>query len=284
VLELSSFQLERTSSLKGHVALILNISPDHMDRYETDEDYQQAKERIYQHASAIVVNQDVAGLNVPYNSNKIFFSVNDLESAEISVVQIDDERFITLSSEKVLAVKDLPLIGEHNISNALAVLACCKAFDLDLREAAQALQSFNGLPHRSEFVANINGVRYINDSKATNADATVAAVAGDISSLILIVGGDSKQADLSPLKVALKGKLKQVFALGQDADLFVELLASVSAVEKVDTLEVAVKRANECAVKGDTVLLSPACSSLDMFKNYIERGNCFKQVVQELAA
>jgi len=281
VLELSSFQLERMRSQKGHTALILNLSPDHMDRYKSLEDYKAAKEKIYLNAKAIVVNHDATNFSVPYKAQKITFSID--KSADFTIKNVLGQRYIAHQDKQLLPIGQLPLIGEHNVANALAVLACVKSLNLDIDAAVKVLLDFKGLPHRTEFVAEIDSVRYVNDSKATNANATAAAVAGDIDSLILIVGGDSKQADLSILPKVLKNKLKLVIALGQDAGLFKDLLSPIATVEIVETLKGAVLKASQRASSGDTVLLSPACSSLDMFKNYIERGNVFKEAVLELS-
>jgi len=282
VLELSSFQLERTFSLAPHAALILNLSSDHLDRYSDEKEYQIAKERIYQNAHIALINRDAQKFTKP-SSVKRFISFGLSKSKTgFGVVTENNQRYLSYQNKALVATDQLPLIGEHNVSNALAVLACALAVDIDPNQTIEALLSFNGLPHRTEFIANINGVRYINDSKATNAGATIAAVNGDLENIVLIAGGDAKQAELESLKTAFTGKLKAAILLGQDATQLISVLDSIAKCFEVESIEQAVAKAAEISVPGDTVLLSPACSSLDMFSSYVQRGEYFVNAVEGL--
>ena len=282
VLELSSFQLERTFSLSPAIAIILNISSDHLDRYDDEKAYQKAKERIYKNAEIVIINREATEFAIPEAISKTFSFGLTSSNTDFGLLAIDGRRFLSYADEALLATDELPLIGEHNVSNALAVLACISALDLDLHDASRALLGFKGLPHRTELVAEINGVRYINDSKATNAGATLAAVDGDLDQIILIAGGDAKNADLKPLLKALRGKLKASILLGKDAIELEGLLSPLAQSVQVASIEEAVEQAYNISASGDTVLLSPACSSLDMFDNYIERGERFTAAVLDI--
>ena len=282
VLELSSFQLERTYSLAPQAALILNLSSDHLDRYLDEAAYQVAKERIYNDAQVVVVNRDAQSFSIPSDANKtLSFGLSESEK-DFGIVFQDEERFLSYQGNALVSTSELPLIGEHNVSNALAVLACALTVDVNPVDAVSSLLGFNGLPHRTELIAEINGVRYINDSKATNAGATIAAVSGDLHNIVLIAGGDAKKAELTPLLNALDGKLKHAVLLGQDASQLEEILNKIAPCTQVENLESAVNLASRLAEMGDTVLLSPACSSLDMFKSYIQRGEVFTAAVEGL--
>lgn len=283
VLELSSFQLERTFSLAPVAALILNLSSDHLDRYHSIQDYQTAKERVYRNAEMAILNRDALTFNLPESIHTCISFGLDESSKDFGVLVVDGKRFLSFAGKPLLASDTLPLIGEHNVSNALAVLACGSAMGIKPEAALDGLISFKGLPHRTELVDTIKGVRYINDSKATNAGATLAAVRGDLENIILIAGGDAKKAELGALADALKGKLKASILLGKDADTLEALLSPIASCSRVNSIEQAVTLAHEIACSGDTVLLSPACSSLDMFKNYIERGERFTTAVASLA-
>ncbi len=283
VLELSSFQLERTYSLAPKAALILNLSSDHLDRYVDEAAYQAAKERIYHNAQIIIVNRDAQNFAIPLDASKILsFGLNESKN-DFGIIYQGTERFLSFKGKSLVPTSELPLIGEHNVSNALAVLACISAVGVNPDDAISGLLGFKGLPHRTELVAEINGVRYINDSKATNAGATIAAVSGDIQNIILIAGGDAKKAELRPLVTALHGKLKHSILIGQDAHQLESLLIKLAPCTNVESIESAVKTASKLAKFGDTVLLSPACSSLDMFKSYIHRGEKFISAVEGLS-
>ena len=281
VLELSSFQLERTQSLKNHVALILNITPDHMDRYASIDDYKAAKEEIYSNAKCIVMNKDAEDVSTPkFFESVINYSVD--KEADFSSESINEEVYLLRGDQKLVSQNALQLVGKHNLSNALAVLACCTALGIDAIDAARELVHFRGLPHRVEYLGRYKGVHYINDSKATNADATIAALSGLDGPIVLILGGDAKAADLSGLTKSVQAKVKKVIAYGKDKHRFVSLLGHLVSVTEVNAFIDAVELATESAAKDDTVLLSPACSSLDMFKNYEQRGEEFRRLVGQL--
>ena len=282
ILELSSFQLERTFSLAPKAALILNLSSDHLDRYHNKAAYQEAKERIYNNAQVIVINRDTQNFKTPLSIRQTMsFGLSESEK-DFGIVVQSGKRYLSYQGEALVACSELPLIGEHNVSNALAVLACAQIVGVKPSDAISGLLKFKGLPHRTELVAERNGVRYINDSKATNAGATIAAVDGDLQNILLIAGGDAKKAELAPLVDALNGKLKHAILLGQDAKQLENLLSAIAPCTQVENLESAVKLASGLAKSGDTVLLSPACSSLDMFKSYIQRGEEFIAAVEGL--
>ena len=282
VLELSSFQLERTYSLKSKAALILNLSSDHLDRYVDESAYQKAKERIYRNAQVIVVNRDAQNFSTPQHPKQSLSFGMSKSDKDFGVFIKQGIRYLSFEGEALVPTSELPLIGRHNISNALAVLACASIVGVEPADAIPALLKFKGLPHRTELIAEINSVRYINDSKATNAGATIAAVNGDLQNIVLIAGGDAKKAELAPLLEALKGKLKHAILLGQDANVLENLLSAIAPCTVVENLVSAVKLASNLSESGDTVLLSPACSSLDMFKSYVHRGEEFVAAVEGL--
>ena len=194
------------------------------------------------------------------------------------------EDWLVCHGEPVLRVAELRIVGLHNAANALAALALGDALGLALPAMLAALREFPGLPHRSEWVADVAGVRYVNDSKGTNVGATLAAVAGFPGTLLLILGGDGKQQDFTPLRAALAGKVRLALLIGRDAPRIAAALDGVCAVENCASLEAAVVAAARAAQPGDTVLLSPACASLDMFRDYAHRGNVFAESVRRLAA
>lgn len=286
ILELSSFQLESTDSLQADVACILNISDDHMDRYSGFDDYAAAKLRIYDNAKQVVCNLDdihtlpspdliVSGISVQYFS---------AENKEGGWGLTEDKSAITYNGERFLAASEIMLAGVHNLMNIQAAAAMAKSLGIRDADIIQAVTQFAGLPHRCQKVSNKYGVDWINDSKATNVGATLAAVHGlrpTISGqLILLAGGDSKQADLSPLKETFEQQVDQLFLYGQDAPLLKQLKADAKLVADLPT---AVIEAAKVANEGDAVLLSPACASLDMFRNYEHRGQCFIDSVEALS-
>ncbi|MEQ8693591.1 MAG: UDP-N-acetylmuramoyl-L-alanine--D-glutamate ligase [Pseudomonadales bacterium] len=283
VLELSSFQLERSQHHNFRVATVLNVSSDHLDQHGDMAAYAAAKQRITRAAEIVVVNRDDAASAPPEHSGRLvsFGTQPPVGDDDWGIVVDDDIRYLYRGAERVLAVSDLSLSGEHNVDNALATAAIASQF-ISLELIALGLNSFSGLPHRFEQVATHAGVTYINDSKATNVGATVAALSGfeRDGRVILLAGGDAKGADLGELQDALRGRIKCIVALGKDAPAFVQLAADLGLpCERVDSLQQAVARAVNTATEGDTVLLSPACASLDMFANYMQRGLEFRDAV-----
>jgi UDP-N-acetylmuramoylalanine--D-glutamate ligase len=288
VLELSSFQLETTSSLVLNAAVVLNVTADHMDRYPSVAAYARAKGRILAKASTVVLNADdpwvLAMRDTAYRNDTartVTFSIQ--KSSADFYLQRDGARvFLSRRGERLIDTARMKLAGLHNSANALAALALGEAVGLNMPDMLQALESFPGLSHRSSWVADIDGVRYIDDSKGTNVGATIAAVAGMPGPLVIIAGGEGKGQDFTPLAAALAGKTRSAMLIGKDAAAVAAAVQGVCATETFASLEEAVFAAHRIAVPGDTVLLSPACSSLDMFRDYGHRGDVFAAAVQKL--
>jgi UDP-N-acetylmuramoylalanine--D-glutamate ligase len=287
VLELSSYQLESTESLDLKAAAVLNVTPDHMDRYSTIEDYAAAKARIFVRCDTAVINLDdplVVAMPRP-GQNTLGFSLRASIGADYSVVTgADSKWWLAHRGEPLLAVSEMKITGLHNAANALAALALGEALGLPMQVMLDELREFPGLPHRSQWVAEVNGVTYVNDSKGTNVGATLAAVDGMSGPLIMIAGGDGKNQDFAPLADAFRGKVRHTVLIGRDAQAIAKVLEGVCTFEHTKTLEDAVRAAARAAKPGDTVLLSPACASLDMFRDYTHRGAVFTQAVKDLAA
>jgi UDP-N-acetylmuramoylalanine--D-glutamate ligase len=286
VLELSSFQLETTLSLRAAAATVLNVTPDHMDRYGSIEEYAAAKERIYQHCEAAIVNlDDLAVRTMRHRATRVLgFSLHADPSADYYVHSQGGDVILMRGRERLIAMSELKITGLHNAANALAALAMCDALELSRPACMQALREFPGLPHRSQWVADIGGVRFVDDSKGTNVGATLAAVAGMPGSLVVIAGGQGKGQDFKPLAQAFRGKVRHVVLLGQDAKLLDAALQGVAATQFAKDMEEAVRLAADAARPGETVLLSPACASLDMFRDYGHRGDVFAAAVRRLQA
>ncbi|WP_017942783.1 MULTISPECIES: UDP-N-acetylmuramoyl-L-alanine--D-glutamate ligase [unclassified Thioalkalivibrio] len=292
VLELSSFQLERSDTLAPAAAAILNISPDHLDRYADLDAYVRAKARILDRAERGVLNREDAWLReiaLPESLKVISFGLDAPPGAADFGVRParEDGPDLVRGDEVLLAAQRLRLRGQHNWANALAALALAWPW-IDAGEprarALAALAEFAGLPHRSQWIAEVGGVDYINDSKGTNVGATLAALRGTPGPLVLIAGGQGKGQDFAPLADYIPGKVRGVVLLGEDAPAIARALASVVPVQRVDDMASAVAQAAAWAEPGDTVLLSPGCASLDMYANYQARGDDFARAVRELAA
>ncbi len=284
VLELSSFQLETTSSLDLAAAAVLNVSADHLDRYPSVAAYARAKQRIFARAAHSVLNADDALVVAmrSANSRSTTFSIRR-EDADFSLVQRGAAGFLARRGEILLDVGRLKIGGRHNAANALAALALGEAAGLSIAAMLAALESFPGLPHRSAWVADVAGVRFIDDSKGTNVGATIAAVAGSERPLIVIAGGEGKGQDFTPLAGAFRGKVRETVLIGKDADAIADALAGVCGLRRASSMAEAVEAAADIARPGDTVLLSPACASFDMFRDYAERGDEFAAAVRGLA-
>jgi UDP-N-acetylmuramoylalanine--D-glutamate ligase len=285
VLELSSFQLDTTHSLKLKAAVVLNVSADHMDRYATLDHYAASKARVYANSETAVVNADEPEVvRMPRASQRVIsFGLADTK-ADYSLLTPpqQQEAWLARRGAPLLPVAALKISGRHNAANALATLALGDALRLPLAPMLDELREFTGLPHRAQWVADLHGVRYINDSKGTNVGATLAAVNGLAGPLVVIAGGDGKGQDFTPLANAFRGKVRTTVLLGRDAGLIETALAGICHTVRVASLQDAVRSAARFAQAGDTVLLSPACSSLDMFRDYAQRGNAFAAAVQEL--
>jgi UDP-N-acetylmuramoylalanine--D-glutamate ligase len=293
VLELSSFQLESTESLALAAAAVLNVSADHLDRYADVHAYAAAKARIFAHCDVAVINQDDALVaSMPgTGQRRLSFSVRTDTAAGSGAAPADyhleeraGERWLMGHGERLLALSELKIDGLHNAANALAALALAEALALPRAACLTALREFCGLAHRMQCVAEIRGVRYIDDSKGTNVGATLAAVAGLSAGLVVIAGGDGKGQDFSPLRAAFARKVRYVLLIGRDARRLGAALAGACECVFCATLEEAVARAAALAGPGEVVLLSPACASLDMFRDYAHRGEVFAGAVSRLAA
>ncbi|WP_438334954.1 UDP-N-acetylmuramoyl-L-alanine--D-glutamate ligase [Klebsiella oxytoca] len=282
VLELSSFQLETTSSLRAVATTILNVTEDHMDRYPLGlQQYRAAKLRIYENARACIVNADDA-LTMPVrgaDERCISFGV---DVGDYHLNRQQGETWLRVKGEKVLNVKEMKISGQHNYSNALAALALADAAGLPRASSLKALTTFTGLAHRFQLVLEHNGVRWINDSKATNVGSTEAALNGlhlD-GTLYLLLGGDGKSADFTPLSRYLTGDNIRLYCFGRDGAQLAALRPDVAV--QTETMEQAMRQIAPQVVPGDMVLLSPACASLDQFKNFEQRGDIFARLAKEL--
>ena len=288
VLELSSFQLETTERLGAEVATCLNISEDHMDRYDGMAQYHLAKHRIFRGARQVVVNRDDA-LSRPLIADQVpcwTFGLGKPDFKRFGLIEENGEKQLAFQFEALMPTAELKIRGAHNQSNALAALALGHAVGLPFEAMLQTLRRFVGLPHRCQWVRELHGVGYYDDSKATNVGAALAAIEGlgaDIAGkLVLIAGGDGKGADFSALKAPVAKFCRAVVLLGRDAEQIAEALGDAAPLLRVKTLDEAVQRCAELAQSGDAVLLSPACASLDMFKNFEERGRLFAQAAEGL--
>jgi UDP-N-acetylmuramoylalanine--D-glutamate ligase len=286
VLELSSYQLEATASLELVAATVLNVTPDHMDRYADAGAYAAAKARIFERSALAVINLDdpVVAAMAREKKRRLTFSIAAGSAADYHLMVAADGEWLCCRGERLIAMDEMRLVGRHNAANALAALALGDALGFDRFGMLTALAEFSGLPHRATFVRELAGVRYFDDSKGTNVGATLAAVAGFSGPLLLIAGGDGKGQDFSPLATALAGKTRLVLLIGRDAPQLEAALAGLVPTLRCATLPEAVVAAAHAAQSGDTVLLSPACASLDMFRDYAQRGEIFADAVRGLAA
>jgi UDP-N-acetylmuramoylalanine--D-glutamate ligase len=298
VLELSSFQLETTTSLNLKGAVVLNVTADHMDRYATVLDYARAKERIFARAATVVRNADdplvmaMRGAAIraaaPRGAGEraapqvVTFSTQRTD-ADYCLLREGARTFLCRHGAAVFETARMKIIGLHNAANALAALALGDAAGLPLAAMLQALENFPGLPHRSAWIADVGGVRYVDDSKGTNVGATLAAVDGMPGPLVVIAGGLSKGQDFAPLATEFRGKVRHVVLIGKDAGDVERALAGVVSSERAASMQDAVVAAARAAEPGDTVLLSPACASFDMFRDYGHRGDVFAAAVRDLA-
>ena len=287
VLELSSFQLELVSSLNAAAAVVLNVSADHMDRYPDLQAYAAAKQRIYRGDGVMIINADDAcSLSMAEPGREITrYSLHSpAADDEFGVVYRRGVAWLAEGKDDLIPVAELLIKGDHNISNALAALALGKAVGLPRPEMLHTLKIFAGLPHRCQRVGSIGGVEWFNDSKGTNVGATCAAVAGlgGNKDLVLIAGGEGKGADFSVLKGPVGEHVHTVILIGRDANRIAAALNGCAKLIRATSLESAVETAAKIARSGEKVLLSPACASFDMFRDYQERGEVFMRAVKEL--
>lgn len=287
-LELSSFQLERTQSLEPTAATVLNISPDHLDRYDSLEQYAQAKASIFRGEGTAVINKDdpLVRHMVDASHKQIPFSLDEPCEKEYGLIRIGGDEWLSTGHKGLLAVHDMKLVGRHNHANALAALALGEALGLDKASMLDALRDYEGLPHRTQWVGDYQGLGWINDSKGTNVGATIAAIDGLVPNadsdkkLVLMAGGQSKGADFTELADALPGRVRHMVLFGEDADKIAKAVAGVIQVTLCEDLDTAVQVAADVAEQGDTVLFSPACASFDMFSGFEARGRAFMKAVQ----
>ena len=277
LLELSSYQLETTRSLKPQVAALLNLSQDHLDRYSSYADYIQAKLRIYDNASLCVSNFDDEVTR--HDGRDVCFSLAPGASAEFRLLE-NNGLWLARNEDPWLSVAELRISGRHNWANCLAAMAIACSLGISRSAIVTALKDFAGIPHRSQWVAEIDAVEWINDSKATNVGAARASIEGRSRPVILIAGGQSKDADLSIMTETLRQKVKLVLLMGVDADRMQQAWQQATRIERVDNMRQAVARAREEAVSGDCVLLAPACASFDMYQKFEARGDDFMRLVR----
>lgn len=288
VLELSSFQLETTFSLRAKAAVNLNVSPDHMDRYQSFEDYVRAKQVIYQNCEYSIINRDdPSSFEGAKLSEKIIsFGLDAPLENQFGIRKLNHKIYLARGNDHLIAVDELIMQGEHQWQNILAALALGEVLGLPMTKMLDTVKSFKGLAHRCQKVRTLSGVDYYNDSKGTNVGASLAAINGlgraIQGKIILIAGGIAKDADFSPLTQTAKKYLKSVVLIGQDQDRIAQALAGATNLLRAKSLEQAVLQARDLANPADIVLLSPACASFDMFKNFEQRGEMFEKIVQSL--
>jgi len=285
VLELSSFQLETTSHLKAYASVILNLSEDHMDRYDSFLDYCNAKQRILNDSKYTIINlDDKLASKLSHAEDSITFSLST--KADFTLGLKSGKEWIFHNEKPFLDISKLRIVGQHNKSNILAAISLCSVFDIALDKTAQAINTFSGLEHRSQLISNYKNVQWINDSKATNVGATRAALNGFSNRpLYLILGGQSKGQDFNELLPVLTNNIKQIFIYGEDSDLIANSIKEKTkiSIQCLPTLKESINEISKLVIDDDVVLFSPACASFDQFDNYMHRGQSFVQYVNEVA-
>ena len=287
VLELSSFQLELTSSLRTRAAVVLNLTEDHLDRHGSLAAYAAAKERIYQGAEIAVGNRDdahVAAMLARQHGERRTFGLDRPRGEDYGLEEGEDGGWLVGGGRRLLPVRDLLLVGRHNLRNVQAAWALADAAGLPEDAVRDAARTFPGLPHRMQAVGEHAGVRYYDDSKATNVGATVAALGALDRPVVAIFGGQGKGQSFAPLAAAARGRLRAAVLLGEDAPALARALEGVCPLAAASDMEEAVRRASALARRGDAVLLAPACASFDMFRDYADRGERFRRAVEALGA
>jgi UDP-N-acetylmuramoylalanine--D-glutamate ligase len=287
VVELSSFQLELIQEFRTDISVFLNLTPDHLDRHHSMELYSKAKARIFQNQREedfAILNADDPGTTplAPARPHVYWFSRKQ-RAAQGAFLRGDDIVFRNEGREEVvLKRQEVPLPGMHNLENVLAAIAAARIAGASTKAIAEAVRSFAGVEHRLEFVSEINGVRYYNDSKATNVDATLKALDAFPGRILVILGGKDKGSDYAVLQTSLRERAILALLIGAAADKIESQIAGSVAIERAGTLDHAVEIASQAARSGDVVLLAPACASFDQFQNYEHRGRVFKALVHEL--
>ncbi|MES9833709.1 MAG: UDP-N-acetylmuramoyl-L-alanine--D-glutamate ligase [Candidatus Thiodiazotropha sp. DIVDIV] len=287
ILELSSFQLESTFSLKLRAAVVLNVSADHMDRYRDLDDYAETKAKVYHQAEIRVINRDdpIVMKMVDDQSSPLGFTLNSPEGSDFGLHELDGVIWLSEGHSPLMPVSELRIPGRHNYANALAALALGSAAGLAQNDMLAALRIFKGLPHRTQWVADKQGLRWFNDSKGTNVGATISALLGlhpeqGDSRTVLIAGGDCKGADFADLVPVVEQTARGVVLIGRDAPELSAVLEGHVALVNAGSMTEAVAEAYKLARSGDRVLLSPACASFDMFNNFEARGDAFIEAVE----
>jgi UDP-N-acetylmuramoylalanine--D-glutamate ligase len=287
VVELSSFQLELIDAFRPNIGVFLNLTPDHLDRHHTFEAYGAAKARIFENQTgedAAVLNADDAA-TTPYGPSlpRVYWFSRKQRVAQGTYVRGEEIVFRQDGAEEaLLKLEDIPLAGAHNVENALAASAAARLAGAPASAIAKGVRSFAGVEHRLEFVAEIGGVRYYNDSKATNVDATLKALDAFPGRILIILGGKDKGSDYAPLQKPLREKAILALLIGAASEKIEKQISGSVALERAETLERAVETASHAAQRGDVVLLAPACASFDQFQNYEHRGRVFKDLVKQL--
>lgn len=294
VLELSSFQLETTKSLRCKAATILNLSQDHLDRHGTMANYATIKARVFEGCEVAVVNRDDALVRREASHREaahggerremrvVAFGLGVPQEGEYGLDDVDGETWLCCGASRLSPLASLKIFGLHNAANALAALALADAVGVERAAALQALTAFRGLPHRCEFVAERGGVQYFNDSKGTNVGSTLAALLGLPAPIVWLGGGQGKGQSFADLRSALAQKARAAVLYGEDAALIERDVLGAAPIYREHDMRAALQRARALAVAGDRVLLSPACASFDQFKNYLDRGDQFRSAVEQL--
>lgn len=285
ILELSSFQLETTQSLNAVAAVVLNVAPDHMDRYDDMQDYANTKQRIYAGNGVMVINKDDAYASAMHDASRtsIYFTLSSPNESEYGLHNDNGVQWFAKGNDRLFSENDIKLRGRHNYANILAALALAEAAGLPQQAAIQACREFAGLAHRCQWLTQLHGVNFYNDSKATNVAATVATLRGLNTKSVLIAGGQSKESDYAPLVDAVRDCCEAVVLIGRDAKLIAAALANTVPVHFADDMHNAVNEAYTIASDNAAdVVLAPACASFDMFENFEHRGDVFSEAVRGL--
>lgn len=285
ILELSSFQLQRTLDLPAKIAVLLNISPDHLDWHASAEQYRSAKYRIFKQAESAVINRadEDVGKHLAKDMPRISFGLDAPAEGQYGLIEDEGEQFLARGDQLLLSGADIAMVGTHNQANALAALATGELMGLPMSAMLQVLNEFPGLPHRMQFVGHKGRADFINDSKATNVGAAIASVDSIDGRVVLIAGGQGKGGDFAELARSVFSKLRVAILIGEDANLLEEAFVDLAPSERADDMHAAVVMAAELAGEGDTVLLAPACASFDQYPNYQKRGEDFCRAVEALA-
>ncbi|ACN82693.1 UDP-N-acetylmuramoyl-L-alanine--D-glutamate ligase [Brachyspira hyodysenteriae] len=289
ILELSSFQLETVEKFHAHIAAVLNIAEDHLDRYKDIEDYFNTKKNITINQNKndfLILNYDNIYTNIWYNelngNCKMKLLTFSLKSKFATIYYNEEDEYIYYENEKLFSIANRKVIGKHNIANILAAVLICLKDDIPVEYIEKAVNNFKGIEHRVELVATINGVKYVNDSKATSMNSVMSALKSFDKDIILIMGGRNKNIDFTHLNNIINARVKKLILIGEAAEALSEMLHFENKIIVRDLTD-AFNYASAISINGDTVLLSPGCTSFDMFKNYEERGKYFKSLVYKLS-